>query len=125
MSDSCDPVDRSLPDPSLSMGFSRQEYWSGLPRPVIKGVSLDNRMETRPLPSLRKVTPFLVLYLAPSYIKENPLAVLSCLTHPANNRKSLLQTKKGKAEPARFCEATLLCFYYFCVLNHHLSQQRE
>ena len=34
----CDPVDCSLPGSSayqapLSMGFSRQEYWSGLPFP--------------------------------------------------------------------------------------------
>ena len=29
----CDPVDCSLPA-SLSMGFSRQEYWSGLPFPL-------------------------------------------------------------------------------------------
>ena len=28
----CDPVDCSLPDP-LSMEFSRQEYWNGLPFP--------------------------------------------------------------------------------------------
>ena len=28
----CDPVDYSLPAP-LSVGFSRQEYWSGLPFP--------------------------------------------------------------------------------------------
>ena len=28
----CDPMDRSPPG-SLSMGFSRQEYWSGLPFP--------------------------------------------------------------------------------------------
>ena len=28
----CDPLDCSLPG-SLSMGFSRQEYWSGLPFP--------------------------------------------------------------------------------------------
>ena len=26
-----DPMDCSLPGSSLSMGFSRQEYWSGLP----------------------------------------------------------------------------------------------
>ena len=30
VSDSCDPMDCSLPGSSLSMGFSRQEYWSGL-----------------------------------------------------------------------------------------------
>ena len=30
----CDPMDCSLPGfSSLSMGFSRQEYWSGLPFP--------------------------------------------------------------------------------------------
>ena len=29
----CDPMDCSLPVSSLSMGFSRQEYWSGLPCP--------------------------------------------------------------------------------------------
>ena len=28
----CDPMDWSLPAP-LSMGFPRQEYWSGLPVP--------------------------------------------------------------------------------------------
>ena len=27
----CDPMDYSLPQPPLFMGFSRQEYWSGLP----------------------------------------------------------------------------------------------
>ena len=29
----CNPKDYSLPDP-LSMEFSRQEYWSGLPFPI-------------------------------------------------------------------------------------------
>ena len=29
----CDPMDNSLPQAPLSMGFSRQEYWSGLPFP--------------------------------------------------------------------------------------------
>ena len=29
---SCDPMDYNPPD-SLSMGFARQEYWSGLPFP--------------------------------------------------------------------------------------------
>ena len=27
----CDPMDSSLHQAPLSMGFSRQEYWSGLP----------------------------------------------------------------------------------------------
>ena len=37
VSDSCDPMICSLPGSSLSMGFSRQEYWSGchfLPRGI-------------------------------------------------------------------------------------------
>ena len=29
----CDPMDCSLPGSSLSMEFSRQEYWSGYPFP--------------------------------------------------------------------------------------------
>ena len=33
MSDSCGPMDCGPPGP-LSMGFSRQEYWSGLPFPT-------------------------------------------------------------------------------------------
>ena len=30
----CDPMDCSLCQAPLSMGFSRQEYWSGLPLPT-------------------------------------------------------------------------------------------
>ena len=34
MSDSCDPINCSPPGTSVhGMGFSRQEYWSGLPFP--------------------------------------------------------------------------------------------
>ena len=36
----CNPMDHSLPGSSLSMGFSRQEYWSGLPFPP-SGYPLD------------------------------------------------------------------------------------
>ena len=35
----CDPIDSSPPAP-LSMGFSRQEYWSGLPFPSPSQVAL-------------------------------------------------------------------------------------
>ena len=31
----CDPMDSSLHQAPLSMGFSRQEYWSGLPFPSL------------------------------------------------------------------------------------------
>ena len=33
----CDPMDYSPPGP-LSMGFSKQEYWSGLPLPSSGGL---------------------------------------------------------------------------------------
>ena len=33
----CDPMDCSLPQAPLSMGFSRREYWSGLPCPPLWG----------------------------------------------------------------------------------------
>ena len=33
ISNSCDPMDRGLPSSYMSMGFSRQEQWSGLPYP--------------------------------------------------------------------------------------------
>ena len=33
MSDSCDPMDSVACQAPLFMGFSRQEYWSGLPFP--------------------------------------------------------------------------------------------
>ena len=50
MSDSfCDPVDCSLPAP-LSMGFSRQEYWSGMPFPS-PGDLPDQRIEPASLES--------------------------------------------------------------------------
>ena len=46
MSDSCDPMDCS-PQAPLSMAFSRQEYWSGLPFPS-PGDLPDPGIERRP-----------------------------------------------------------------------------
>ena len=40
----CDPMDCSLPGSSLSMEFSRQEYWSGYPFPSA-GDLLNPRIE--------------------------------------------------------------------------------
>ena len=34
----CNPRDRSPPESPLSVGFSRQEYWSGLPCPPPGGL---------------------------------------------------------------------------------------
>ena len=42
----CDPMDRSLHQAPPSMGFSRQEYWSGLPFPS-PGNLLDPGIEPR------------------------------------------------------------------------------
>ena len=41
----CDPMDCSPPGSSLSMEFSRQEYWSGLPFPPPGNIS-DPRIES-------------------------------------------------------------------------------
>ena len=38
----CDPMDSRVTVP-LSMGFSRQEYWSGLPCPLLQGIFLNQR----------------------------------------------------------------------------------
>ena len=48
VSNSCDPMDCSLPGSSESMGFSRQEYWSGLPFPSPGGLP-DPRIEAMSL----------------------------------------------------------------------------
>ena len=55
----CDPKDCSLPAP-LSMGLSRQEYWSGLPcppsrdlpEPAIKPASSELQADSLPLSHL-------------------------------------------------------------------------
>ena len=38
----CDPVDCSLQAP-LSMGFSRQQQWDGLPFPPLQGIFLNQK----------------------------------------------------------------------------------
>ena len=56
MSDSCDPMDCSPPGSSVH-GFSRQEYWSGLPfpspgdlpKPGIEPQSPASQMDSLPL----------------------------------------------------------------------------
>ena len=59
----CDPKDSSLPGSSLSMGFPRQEYWSGLlfpplgdllhpgiePTSALQAVSLPSELPGNPL----------------------------------------------------------------------------
>ena len=65
----CDPIDGS-PQAPLSMGFSRQEYWSGLPfpspghlpdpmtdpgSPVLQAHSLPSEPPGKPAPNLGKV----------------------------------------------------------------------
>ena len=58
MSNSCDPMDCSLPAP-LSMGFSRQEYWSGLPCPP-PGDLPDPRI--KPVSPILQADPLLLTY---------------------------------------------------------------
>ena len=64
VSDSCNPIDCAHQAP-LSMGFSRQEHWSGLPFPSPKGT-----IERKKVKSLSHVrlfaTPWTVAYQAPA-----------------------------------------------------------
>ena len=54
MSDSLsDPMDYSPPGPP-SMGFSRQEYWSGVPLPSLM-TNLDSILKSKDITLLRKV----------------------------------------------------------------------
>ena len=48
----CDPMDGSLPGPP-SMGFSRQEYWSGLPFPSPGDLPNRDRTQVSRIPGRR------------------------------------------------------------------------
>ena len=45
----CDSMDYSLPGSPLSMGFSREEYWSGLPCPPPKDLPNPGTESTSPV----------------------------------------------------------------------------
>ena len=46
----CDPIDGKAHQAPPSMGFSRQEYWSGVPLPSPM-TNLDSILKRRPLPA--------------------------------------------------------------------------
>ena len=62
MSDSCSPIDCSPPAP-LSMGSSRQEYWSGLPFPSPGNL---------PNPGIEPGSPALQAYCLPTELRGKP-----------------------------------------------------
>ena len=62
MSDFCDPIDLACLAPP-SMGFSRQEYWRGLPFPSPGDI---------PNPGIEPGSPELHADLLPSETPENP-----------------------------------------------------
>ena len=66
VSDSCDPMDCSLPGSSQSMGFSRQEYWSGLPFPSPGDL---------PNPGIELGSPALQAYSLPTELWGSPTLV--------------------------------------------------
>ena len=70
----CDPMDRSPPG-FLSMGFSRQEYWSGFPFP-----------SPRDLPDSRIESASLIRLL---HWQEGSLAVVTNLCGKMDTRASL------------------------------------
>ena len=69
----CDPLDDSLPG-SSSMGFSRQEYWSGLPFPSPGDL---------PKPGIKSVSPA----LTGRFLTTEPSG-----KHPTNRRHELMES---------------------------------
>ena len=52
----CDPLDRVAPQAPPSLGFSRQEYWSGLPFPSPMQMKEESESEvTQSCPTLRDI----------------------------------------------------------------------
>ena len=61
----CDPMDCSMPGSSLSMKFSRQDYWSGLPFPFPGDL---------PDPGIKPGSPALQADSLPSELPGKPMA---------------------------------------------------
>ena len=88
MSDSLQPMDWGPPDSSLSIEFSRQEYWSGLPCPP-PGDPPDPRIEPR--------SPALQVDSLPSEPPEKPHTILPQETEISNKKPNLIPkaTREG------------------------------
>ena len=65
----CDPMDSGLPGSSLSMGFSRQEYWSRLSCPPL-GDLPDPGIEPTPLRSPSLADRFFTTELPGEHVSE-------------------------------------------------------
>ena len=61
-------------------------------------------------PTLRKVTPFLLLYPVPNHIKERPCVVLGCLKH-LTTENFFFKQRKGKHSKLDSVRPALFCFY--------------
>jgi len=88
-----DPMDCSLPAP-LSMGFSRQEYWSGVPLPS-------------PIPAIQRCNSFLGFQLYHSLLVESECRII----------KSFLQTHKSD----QIRSVAQSCLTLFDPMNHSTS----
>ena len=61
----CDPIDSSPPGSLSSLGFSRQEYWSGLPFPL-QCMKVKSEIEVaQSCPTLSDPTPWTAAHQAP------------------------------------------------------------
>ena len=74
----CNPMDYSLQAP-LSMGFSRQEYWSGLPFPSLEDLS-NSGIKPVPPELAGKFFTTESLYINNKTIRETKLYGLTCKT---------------------------------------------
>ena len=92
VSDSCDPIDCTHQAP-LSMGFSRQEYWSGLPFPSPGDL---------PHPGIEPRSPVLHADSLPTELWGKPQRCLQNLNH-SSRASCKPESLKLKSEVAQSC----------------------
>ena len=102
----CDPMDCSVCQASLSMGFSRQEYWSGLSFPSPEGL---------PNPGIEPGSPALQ---ADSLPYEPPVGSwCSELNRHQNPLERLIQSLTPRTQPRISGSANPRCGLKICVSN--------
>ena len=110
----CDPMDHS-PLASLSRGFSRQEYWSGLPCPPpgdLPNPGIEHRSPTLQVDSLPSEPP--------GKLRDSWRTVKLCFhrVHYVSNKKKLTETIQKQS----FMSARTVSVL-FTVIHHSLDLQ--
>ena len=110
-----DPMDCSLPG-SSSMGFSRQEYWSGVPSPSPQWVYFSpNHCLTEALSLLKFIRQDFYFFLLQVGVQINKQIQTVCHTFYLSIRKVRFGCMPMSLSPSFLCVTTLTC-----VLNQHL-----